>query len=183
MPAKRKNTLVELAKLSGISRKTVQKKFSEPGAPDRSEPVEDLIHWLKINTKTGVELPEDYQQRRQLAELKLKENQADKAVHDKEKVQLEVLKLRGEMAPLSEIRVEGDAIGALLSSKFSQFANEAGPLFAEKTAAEITISARGFVNSLLTELQDQLGDVGLASAAVVGREARAEREVQRGNPE
>lgn len=125
--AKKQVTLHTLARVSGISYKTVQAKFAGPGAPDRSNPVEDLVKWLRQVTKivkAKVELPDDFQEQLALAKLQREQWGAIREEQAAEKLRLWNLEKRGKMVEIATVVAQGAAVGDVISSEISRIAKE-----------------------------------------------------------
>lgn len=118
-------SLIKLAQLSGLSRKTVQAKFAQPGAPLRTRPVEELVTWLRRSTKSKpVEVPADYEDQMLVAKLEREKWGAVREKEAAEKIRLWNLEKRGRMVERSSVISQGAAVGEVISSEISRIAKE-----------------------------------------------------------
>ena len=143
--------------------------------PGMTRPLEEHLDFVRMKIASAAIDPEDYQARSAAAKLKLIEKKADKMAHDSNKAQLEVAKLRGEMAPVADIRAEGDAIGAMLSAELNGFGAEAAIECADKSVAELEAWFPVRISELLQKVRTMLDEVGKSAAAKLAVKAKEER--------
>lgn len=130
MPKPRKHTLPELARVSGISRKTVQAAFAQPGAPDRSKPIAELVDWLRTQVNKPCVVPADYSNQMAVAKLERQKWQAVKEKEAAEEKRLKNLEKRGQMVEIATVISQGAAVGEVISSEASRVAKELPPSIA-----------------------------------------------------
>jgi hypothetical protein len=130
MPKPRNHTLESLARISGISRKTVQARFAQPGAPDRSRSLDELVGWLRQQVSTPVEVPADYADQMLVAKLERQKWNAQKEKEAAEKLRLHNLEKRGQMVEIATVIAQGAAVGEVISSEASRVAKELPPAIA-----------------------------------------------------
>jgi hypothetical protein len=156
MPKPKSHTLQSLAKVSGVSRKTVQAAFAAPGAPARTRPIEELVEYIRRCATGAVELPADYVERAQLAKLTALEKRAGLLAEQAEKERLLVKKLKSEVRDVADILAEAEGVGAMLAAKILAQAKEAPVKYAMKSHAEIATVSMQQAQALIRELKENL---------------------------
>lgn len=160
------HTLTSIAKVSGISRKTVQEVFSQPGAPERTRPLEELVDYLRKAASGAVTLPPDLAEKMILLKYQSAQERKAYVIEAKEEKRLKNLEKKGLLVERGDVRAQGAAIGVLLSSSLSGMVKDLPSVLSGKSEREIGLILKDKVDALIASIRDGLGKVGKLKAAV-----------------
>ena len=153
---KRAVTLAAIAKLAGISFKTVQAAFAQPGAPARTRSVEELVEWLRSAAPGTVQLPSDLADRMIMLKYETSKERAKREKEAAEKLRLQNLEKKGQLVERAEVQAEGAAIGLILSSTLSGWVKDLPAELVGKSELDITRTLSSKVDALISQIRGKL---------------------------
>ncbi len=165
MPKAKAHTLAAIAKVSGISRKTVQEVFSQPGAPSRTGALEDLVAYLRKAASGAVELPGDLAEQSILIKFETSKHRRDEKREAAEKLRLWNLEKKGQLVERSEVRAHGAALGILLSSTISGWVKDLPTILNGKGEREMTLILKDKGDALIAQIRDAITKAGKVKGA------------------